>query len=244
MAQSNKDGMASLEAPTRALLNIATQDETADSFSFSQKETEILELYDRIFEQKLEEALLNHQLPEDTEVDDVDAKLAEAERELLEVRARLSVQRKVVESVLMTEPSLQAVHSAPSSPLDKALLQLINKRDILSLAYENILTTHTTCIRELSNAEVSNIQSIKQNQELVQSLLKLTRNEKSADEEIPDQELKEELNSLISENKQKKAQWTRMKRIVSASIAASGVDWASDEKLERLVLDDDELDDV
>lgn len=46
-------------------------------------------------------------------------KLAEAERELLEVRARVSVQRKVVESVLMTEPSLQAVHSAPSSPLDR-----------------------------------------------------------------------------------------------------------------------------
>lgn len=107
-----------------------------------------------------------------------------------------------------------------------------------------MLTTHTTCLRKLSSAEVSNIQNIKQNQELVQSLLKLTSSEKSADEEIPDLELKEELNSLKSENKQKKAQWTRIKRIVSASIATSGVDWASDEKLERLVLDDDEFDDV
>ncbi|EZF76796.1 hypothetical protein H105_01974 [Trichophyton soudanense CBS 452.61] len=244
MAQSNRDGMESLEASTRALLDIATQDETAESFSFSQKETEILELYDRVFELKLEEALLNHELPEDTQVEDIDVKLAEAERELLEVRARVSVQRKVVESVLMTEPSLQAVHSAPSSPLDRALLRLINKRDILSLAYENMLTTHTTCIRKLSSTEVSNIQNIKQNQELVQSLLKLTNSEKSADEEIPDLELKEELNSLKSENKQKKAQWTRIKRIVSASVAASGVDWASDEKLERLVLDDDEFDDI
>lgn len=60
MAQSNKDEMESLEASTRALLDIATQDETAESFSFSQKETEILELYDRVFELKLEEALLNH----------------------------------------------------------------------------------------------------------------------------------------------------------------------------------------
>lgn len=60
MAQSNRDGMESLEASTRALLDIATQDETAESFSFSQKETEILELYDRVFELKLEEALLNH----------------------------------------------------------------------------------------------------------------------------------------------------------------------------------------
>ncbi|KAM5433121.1 hypothetical protein MferCBS31731_007234 [Microsporum ferrugineum] len=236
--------MASLEAPVRALLDVATRDETADKFSFSQKEAEILELYDHVFEQQLEEALLSHQLPETTDADDVDAKLVEAERELLEVRARLSVRRKVIESVLMTEPSIQAVHSLPSSPLEKALLPLINRRDVLSLAYENIMTSHTACIRELSSAEVANIQSIQKNQELVQTLLELTRNEKSLDDNIPDPELKEELDSLKTENKQKKAHWTRIKRIVSASIAASGVDWASDEKLENLVLDDDALDDV
>ncbi|KAK2873835.1 hypothetical protein FQN49_002020 [Arthroderma sp. PD_2] len=236
--------MASLEAPAKVLLDLATRDETADGFSFSPKEVEILELYDRVFEQKLEEALLKQQLPEDTEVDDVDAKLEEAERELLKVRAKLSVQRKVVESVLMSEPSIQAVHSVPSSPLEKALLPLINRRDVLSLAYENLITAHTSCIRELSNAEVANIQSIKQNQELVQSLLELTSSEKSPEDEISDPQLKEELDTLKAENRQRKADWTRMKRIVSASVAASGVDWASDEKLENLVLDDDALDDI
>lgn len=60
MAQSCRDAMASLEAPARALLDVATQDETADKFSFSQKEAEILELYDHVFEQQLEEALLSH----------------------------------------------------------------------------------------------------------------------------------------------------------------------------------------
>ncbi|KAF3483809.1 uncharacterized protein GIQ15_03133 [Arthroderma uncinatum] len=236
--------MASLEAPARALIDLATRDEAADGFSFSQKEAEILELYDRVFEQQLEEALLNQRLSEDRDVDDVDAKLEEAERELLQVRAKLSVQRKVVESVLMTEPSIQAVHSVPSSPLEKALLPLINRRDVLSLAYENLVTSHTSCIRELSNAEASNMQSIKQNQELVQSLLELTNSEKSPEDEISDPQLKEELDSLKTENRQKKADWTRVKRIVSASIAASGVDWASDEKLENLVLDDDALDDI
>jgi hypothetical protein len=51
--------------------------------------------------------------------DDVEAHLAAAERELLEARATYSVKRMAVETVLMTDPSLKAVHATSTSPAER-----------------------------------------------------------------------------------------------------------------------------
>lgn len=49
--------------------------------------------------------------PRDEAIADEVEELRTAERELLEARASYSVRRKVVESVIMTDPTLKAVHS-------------------------------------------------------------------------------------------------------------------------------------
>lgn len=74
--------------------------------------------------------------------------------------------------------------------------------------------------------------------------MELTKDDRSEKPEITKPKLREELERLTSENKQRKAEYVRMKRIVGASIAASGVDWASDEKLEGLVLEDESEDET
>lgn len=54
---------------------------------------------------------------EDTE--DVQEQLEKAERELLEARATYSLQRKAIEAVLMTEPTVQSVHAATKTPIER-----------------------------------------------------------------------------------------------------------------------------
>lgn len=127
----------------------------------------------------------------------------------------------------------------------RALLPLINRRDVLSLAYENLARLNASCLENQSNAEVKNIQATSENRDLVQSLLELTsNNNKTEKQDIDDPKLKEELEALDKANKQKRAEYTTMKRIISAAIVGSGLDWASDETLLNLVLDDESTDDI
>ncbi|KAK2733212.1 hypothetical protein FQN57_002257 [Myotisia sp. PD_48] len=236
--------LASLEPHTRELVEFVSQLEEPATHKLSQEEEEILKLYDRVFEQRLEEALLKQSVENVDVHDDIDAQLVQAERELLETRATVSVQRKIIEATLMSEPTIQAIHSTPSSPLERTLLPLLNRRDVLSLVDENLAMIRSTCLERISDAEVDNIESIKQNQKLVQSLLEFTKKETSLEDGISDPALKEELVGVKTENQEKKADWERIKRIVSAGIVASGVDWAGNEELEELVLDDESMDDI
>lgn len=50
--------------------------------------------------------------------------------------------------------------------------------------------------------------------------------------------MKTQLDALKAESKREKAKWETIKSVVSATIVASGVDWARDEDLQRLVLDE------
>lgn len=69
-----------------------------------------------------EKAIAEQVLPDVEEAsddDDVEQQIAIAERELLEARATYSVRKKAVEAVLMTDPSLKAVHLKAVSPAER-----------------------------------------------------------------------------------------------------------------------------
>lgn len=140
---SSKDVRGSAQQPQLepdeiALLDLAADDGRRDVLSLSDKEALILRLYDQIQELDLEKALLeqgtrrsHHSflsllrfLSASTELeepsgDNIDEQLAVAERELLEARATYTVRRKAVESVLMTDPSLKAIHLKAASPAER-----------------------------------------------------------------------------------------------------------------------------
>jgi hypothetical protein len=56
--------------------------------------------------------------------EDVEEALRVAERELLEARATYTVRRKAVETVLMTDPTLKAVHLKAASPAERSVLSM------------------------------------------------------------------------------------------------------------------------
>ncbi|PWY64668.1 hypothetical protein BO83DRAFT_322199 [Aspergillus eucalypticola CBS 122712] len=221
-----------------SLLDLAT-DDPRDTVTLSEKEALILQLYRQIQEQQLEKALLE----QDTDLlsgDNAEEQLAVAERELLEARATYTVRRKAVGTVLMTDPILKAVHLKASTPAEqnRALLRVINRRDMLSLAHENLNTAHSATLRRLSSLEVENSQIHRQNQELVRELLALTEDDESWRENLEDAELKAQLDQLDADRRKSKAKWETMKNIASGMVVGSGMNWAEDERLTALVLDE------
>ncbi|KAL4868884.1 hypothetical protein BDV12DRAFT_168823, partial [Aspergillus spectabilis] len=217
------------------LLDLAA-DDPRDTISFSDKEALILQLYHQIQEQTLEKAVLEQEL-ESVSTNDAE-ELAAAERELLEARATYTVRKKAVGTVLITDPILKAVHLKGVSPAERTLLRLINRRDVLSLAQENLSAVQSSTLKKLSTLEVENLQLHQKNQELVRELLELTKDDDSWREELDDSELKQELARLEADHKKSKARWETMKSVASAIVVGSGVDWAEDEELTALVLDE------
>ncbi|KAL5339169.1 centromere protein H (CENP-H)-domain-containing protein [Aspergillus crustosus] len=217
------------------LLDLAA-DDPRDAVSFSDKEALILQLYHQIQEQELEKALLEQELePVSTNTAE---ELAAAERELLDARATYTVRKKAVGMVLITDPILKAVHLKGVSPAERALLPLVNRRDTLSLAQENLSVVQSSTLSKLSSLEVENLQLHQKNRELVRELLELTKDDESWKEELNDAELKQELAELEADHKKSKARWETMKSVASAIVVGSGVDWADDEELTALVLDE------
>lgn len=109
---------------------------------------------------------------------------------------------------------------------------------MLSLAHENLNTAHSATLRRLSSLEVENSQIHQQNQELVRELLALTVDDESWRENLEDAELKAQLDQLDADRRKSKAKWETMKNIASGMVVGSGVNWAEDERLTALVLDE------
>jgi hypothetical protein len=193
--------------------------------------------------------------------ENAEEQLAIAERELLEARSTYTVRRKAVHTILMTDPILKAVHLKATTPAEKyvpmqippgqnpslikdyrALLRLVNRRDVLALAHENLASAHDLVMKQLSTLEVENLQINRENRELVRQLLELTKQDSSWRERLDDPELLSQLDELEVDLKGRKAQWETIKNIASAVVVGSGLDWADDDKLRTLVLD--ETDDI
>lgn len=114
----------------------------------------------------------------------------------------------------------------------------MNRRDVLALAHENLASAHHAVLKQLSNLEVENLQINRQNQELVQELLELTKQDDSWREKLQDATLASQLDQLETDLKGIKAKWETMKNIASAMVVGSGLDWADDDTLRGLVLDE------
>ncbi|KAJ9482717.1 hypothetical protein VN97_g10707 [Penicillium thymicola] len=236
MAAKHGQSLPHLQSGEVTLLDYSA-DDSRDVVTLSDKEALVLQLYNQVQEQQLEKAFLEQEL-ESFSGADAEEQLAIAERELLEARSTYTVRRKAVRTILMTEPILKAVHLKAATPAERALLCLVNRRDVLALAHENLASAHDLVMRQLSNLEVKNLLINRENQELVRQLLELTKEDSSWREKLEDPELLSQLDSFETDFQARKSQWETMKSIASAVVVASGLNWADDDMLRALVLDE------
>lgn len=109
---------------------------------------------------------------------------------------------------------------------------------MLALAHENLASAHDLVLKQLSDTAVENLQINQENQELVRQLLELTEEDSSWREKLQDANLVSQLDELEAEYKRNKAKWETMKNIASAMVVGSGLNWADDDTLCALVLDE------
>lgn len=86
--------------------------------------------------------------------------------------------------------------------------------------------------------EVESLQIGQENQGLVSELLELTKEESSWRKRLQDERLASQLDELEKEHRVSQAKWETMKSISSAMVAGTGLDWADDDHLRSLVLDE------
>lgn len=218
-------------------------DDSRDIVTLSDQEALILQLANQVQEQQLEKALLESAPKLETKPlssNEIEQHLAIAERELLEARATYTVRRKAAQTILMTDPILKAVHLKATIPPERALLRLVNRRDVLALVHENLAGTHGRVLKQLSDLEVENLQINRENQELVRQLLELTRQDETWREKLKDAKMLSQLEKLENDFKSGKVKWDIMKNIASAMVVGSGLNWAEDDQLQALVIDESE----
>lgn len=240
-SMATKHGQLPHLRPSELTLLDYAADDSRDIVTLSDQEALILQLAHQIQEQRLEKALLESEPEPDAESpsnDEIEEQLATAERELLEARATYTVRRRAAQTVLMTDPILKAVHLKATIPPERALLHLVNRRDVLALAHENLASAHDQVLKQLSDSEVENLRINQENQELVQRLLELTKQDETWREKLKDAKILSRLEALETEFKSSKAKWDTIKNIASAMVVGSGLNWADDEQLQALVVDE------
>ena len=81
---------------------------------------------------------------------------------------------------------------------------------------------------------------MKKNRDLAPVLIALAREVRAAkDDVVAASSLKEQLEEARDDSDEARKRWRIMKSVVAGVVAGSGVDWASDDLLRELVLDDE-----
>ncbi|KAH7380758.1 centromere protein H (CENP-H)-domain-containing protein [Pyrenochaeta sp. MPI-SDFR-AT-0127] len=210
----------------------------SDAFAFSETEMLALELYDQLRELELEQSLLQAQRSDDA----LQEQLTIAQREAMEARAEYEIRNRITDNVLVMDPVLKAVHGGEHTGFaEKRLAPLIAENDTVSLLHGSLSTKLASSTRALSVAEEANIIANRKNRELAQKMLALAEEMKSqSGKDIEDPILREQVDAAEKELRESRKRMKTLKGILSAMIVGSGINWAADEGLTELVMDDEE----
>lgn len=190
--------------------------------------------------------------------EELDAQVKIAEEECLQARATYSLKQSVVEDVLIVDPVLKAVHSglnatateryltggldgATQKLIDsRALHSLIDRRDTLEIARTNLSSTLQTLLKEAAMLSADNIRAMEKNRALTGTLLALAQKvQAQRDDVTKDSRFSARLEGLRNDATTARQRWSIMKSVIAAVVAGSGVDWARDDTLQNLVLDEE-----
>ncbi|KAI1736563.1 centromere protein H (CENP-H)-domain-containing protein [Xylaria scruposa] len=213
--------------------------EAATPLLLSDGEKRVLELHDKLQQLQLEIALLNAQnnyVPDTTSGRTIE----EAQKELLDSRARYTLRNEVVASVVSANPILQAVHNGTkASPIERDLLPLLTDRDAVSSTLASRSTEYHSLLSDLTDVESRSLRLSRENVALAERLLHLAKqtDQGKAGLLTSDSNHAAEIAELEAELKGSRRRWRVLKGTASAIVAGSGVDWARDAELRDIVLD-------
>lgn len=125
----------------------------------------------------------------------------------------------------------------------RRLLPLITENDTIAMVHGYLASKLASSTRDLVTTEQANIVVNKKNRELSKTMLALAEAMKSQSaENIEDPKLRDQIKTVEKELKDSRRRMKTLKGILSAMIVGSGINWAADETLTELVMDDEEDD--
>ncbi|KAF3038720.1 hypothetical protein E8E11_003295 [Didymella keratinophila] len=239
---------ANAKSPDLGDLGDLLQTNHSDALVFTETENLALELYDQLRELELQQSLLRAQerahVPDVSSLsdDDLREQLIAAEREAMEAKAEYELRNRIIHNVLVTDPVLKAVHGGDEASFaEKRLLPIITESDTVAMLQGRLASRLASSTRALITAEQANIVANQKNRQLSKTMLALAEAMKAQSaEDIEDPKLREQIKTVDKELKESRRRMKTLKGILSAMIVGSGINWAADESLTRLVLDDED----
>ncbi|CZR62042.1 uncharacterized protein PAC_11939 [Phialocephala subalpina] len=230
----SQDGMEGAEFTSAELAQIPL---------LTEDEKRVLEIYDRLEELHLEVALLKARgvLSQEESREVSEEQITAAQQELLEAKAGYQLRNSIIESVLIANPVIKAVHAGSNASIvEQDLLPFIEQRDDLSITLTQSSKKVSLARDELIQVQTEHIATSRQNAELATTMIALAEEASTQrKEDISDPKARQQLDKLEESLKISKRRWRIMKGTASATIVGSGVDWARDPRLLEIVLDDE-----
>ncbi|KAI4955427.1 hypothetical protein J4E91_001287 [Alternaria rosae] len=212
----------------------------SDAFAFSDTEKLALQLYDQLKELELQQIHAHDfsALPDDL----LEERLTIAQREAMEARAEYEIRNKITNNVLVMDPVLKAVHGGEQTPFaEKRILPLVTENDAVCMVHGSLTSKLASTNKSLSVAEQKNIVANQKNRELAQTMLALAEEMKAQSvQDIEDPQLRQRVDAVDKELKDSRRRVATLKGILSAMIVGSGINWAADEGLTELVMEDED----
>ncbi|KAI4633353.1 hypothetical protein J4E80_000718 [Alternaria sp. BMP 0032] len=121
------------------------------------------------------------------------------------------------------------------------ILPLVTENDAVSMIHGSLTSKLASTNKSLSVAEQNNIVANQKNRELAQTMLALAEEMKAQSvQDIEDPQLRQRVDAVDKELKDSRRRVRTLKGILSAMIVGSGINWAADEGLTELVMEDED----
>jgi hypothetical protein len=118
---------------------------------------------------------------------------------------------------------------------------LITENDTVSMVHGSLAAKLASSTRALCTVEQANMMANQKTRDLSRTMLALAEEMKSQSaKNIEDPGLRSQIGSVEKELKESRRRAKTLKGILSAMIVGSGINWAADENLCELVMDDEE----
>jgi Tfp pilus assembly major pilin PilA len=180
----------------------------------------------------------------DVEQDVTEEQTQKAQQDLLQAQAKYKLRNDVVEAVMTATPILRAVHNVTdASPVERDLLPHVERRDGLAISVAKQASDMNDIRHKMTEVQSETLRTTRKNVDLTAELLELTEQVKRRKTgQWEDGGMQPELARAESDVKASKRRWRIMKGVASGIVAGSGVNWAADESLCELVLDQENED--
>ena len=143
--------------------------------------------------------------------------------------------------LVLSKSTCEAANISAFLTVSRRLRPLIVENDTIAMVHGRLTSKLASSTRALVTAEPANIVANQKNRELSRTMLALAEATKSQSvEDIEDPKLREQIRSVEKELGDSRRRTKTLKGIISAMIVGSGINWAADESLTELVMDDED----